>query len=435
MHLGKAPRLTRRARADFHKFFAGQALSNLGSAFTLFAIPLLVYQLTGSATNLALSSVAAGLPYLVFGLVAGAWADRVDRRRMMIAVELLRAVTIATIPLLATVATLPLWWIYAASFIATTLSILFNAGEFAAIPSLVTSADLVAANGRIQASYSFATVAGPPLAGLLATLAPLVNVLYLDALTFLVSAFTLIWIQGSFNTGAAPERRSLRAEIAEGLAYVWRHPVLRNISLMMALVNFVATTVFVQLVLFAKRELHATNFEYGLLVGAQSVGVIALSLVAGALRRRLPFGVVALGALAASGFLTVALAFTSALWPAVALVAAMAGLGVLFNINTASLRQAIVPNQLLGRIMSIAAVVAWSINPLGAILGSQLVERIGVRPVYALAGTLTVLIPVAFAFSPLGRAEMYLPEAGSREVKAGHPLAAPTLQATTPRDE
>lgn len=407
------------ARTDFGKFFAGQALSNLGSSFTLFAIPLLVYQLTGSATNLAISSAAQGLPYLLFGLVAGVWADRLDRRRMMIVVELLRAVAIVSIPLLATFALLPLWWIYLISFVTTTLSILFNAGEFAAIPSLVSSADLVAANGRIQASYSVATVAGPPLAGLLAALTPLVDVLYLDALTFLVSAGTLAWIKASFNTGRPSDARSIRADIAEGLAYVWRHPVLRNISLMMALVNFVATTVFVQLVLFAKRELRANDFEYGLIVGAQSVGVIALSLLAGGLRRRLPFGVVALGALALSGFLTVALSLSRSLWLAILLVGAIAGLGVLFNINTGSLRQSIVPNHLLGRVMSIAAVVAWSMNPLGALIGGALVVRFGVRPVYALAGTLTFAIATAFSFSPLGRAEQYLPAPGGRSPRQG----------------
>lgn len=400
------------ARTDFGKFFAGQALSNFGSSFTLFAIPLLVYQLTGSATNLAISSAAEGLPYLLFGLLAGAWVDRVDRRRMMIVVELLRAATIASIPFLATFGALPLWWIYGAGFVTTTLAILFNAGEFAAIPSLVTSDDLIAANGRIQASYSFATVAGPPVAGLLATVTPIVDVLYFDALTFLFSALTLVWIKASFNAGPRSAATSLRAEIAEGLRYVWRHPVLRNISLMMALVNFVATTVFVQLVLFAKRELHASDFQYGLVVGSQSIGVIALSLLAGRLRRRWPFGVVALGALALSGLLTVGLAFTGALWVAVPLVAAIAGLGTLFNINTGSLRQTIVPNHLLGRIMSIASVVAWSMNPLGALLGGALVTRFGVRPIYLLAGTLTSTIALAFAFSPLGHAEDYLPETG-----------------------
>lgn len=397
------------ARTDFGKFFAGQALSNLGSSFTLFAIPLLVYQLTASATNLAISSAAQGLPYLLFGLVAGAWADRLDRRLMMIVVELLRAAAIVSIPLLATFAVLPLWWIYLISFATSTASILFNAGEFAAIPSLVSSDDLVAANGRIQASYSVATVAGPPLAGLIATLTPLVDVLYLDALTFLVSACTLAWIRTSFNTGRPTSTKSIRADIAEGLAYVWRHPVLRNISLMMALVNFVATTVFVQLVLFAQQELRASDFEYGLIVGAQSVGVIALSLLAGRIRRRLPFGVVALGALALGGFLTVALSFSRSLWVAMALVGTIAGLGTLFNINTGSLRQSIAPNHLLGRVISIAAVVAWSMNPLGALIGGVLVARFGVRPVYAAAGTLTFAIATAFSFSPLGRAERYLP--------------------------
>lgn len=399
----------RRSRGDFWKFFGGQTVSNLGSSFTFFAIPLLVYQLTGSATNLAISSAAAGVPYLLFGLVGGAWADRVDRQRLMIAVEVLRALVLASIPALYALGALPLWWIYATSFVTTTLGILFNAGEFAAIPSLVASDDLVEANGRIQASYSFASIAGPPLAGLVAAVTSVANVLLLDALSFVVSALTLAWIGVSFNTGPVPERRSLRADIAEGLAYVWRHPVLRSISIMMALVNFVYSVVVVELVLFAKQRLHATNFEYGLLVGGGSVGVILLSLAAGPLRRRFRFGVVALGALALSGLLTILLALMPNVWLALPLWAVISGLGILFNINTGSLRQAIVPNHLLGRIISVAMVLAWSMNPLGALLGGYLVARTNVTLAYILSGALTFAIPVAFAFSPLGHAEDFLP--------------------------
>ncbi len=397
------------SRSDFWKFFAGQGLSAFGSSFTGFAIPLLVYQLTGSATNLAISSAATFLPYLLFGLIGGAWADRSNRKRLMIRTDLLRAAVIASIPALYYLDALPLWWIYATGFISTTLRILFDAAQFAAVPSLVSTDDLVKANGRIQASYQTAHIAGPPLAGLVATLTPVVNVLLFDALSFIVSALFLAWIRGSFNAEEGRERRSIRADIAEGLRYVWGHPVLRNISIMMALVNFVSTVTFVQLVLFAKERLRATDFQYGLLVSSGSVGVIVLSLAAGPLRRRFSFGVVALGALAVEGLLVIAFAFSPYYWVALPIWAVIRGLGVLFNINTSSLRQQIAPNHLLGRVVSVASVVAWSAIPLGTLLGGYLVELTNVTFVYALSGALSFLIPVAFAFSPLGHAEDYLP--------------------------
>src|SRR3954453_13682831 len=155
---------------DFFKFWAGQTISNLGSSFTQWAVPLLVFQLSHSAVNLGVAVAATFLPYLLFGLPIGAWVDRVDRKRLMILTDLLRALLLASIPLLAALDQLPLWWIYTAGFLISTLSIGFDAAEFAAIPSLVAREDTsagrasVAANGLIQARYSAATVAGPLLA-------------------------------------------------------------------------------------------------------------------------------------------------------------------------------------------------------------------------------------------------------------------------------
>src|SRR5437879_13687452 len=125
--------------SEFWKFWVAQPTSNLGTSFTQFALPLLVFKLTGSALNLAITTAATFLPYLLFGLVIGAWVDRVDRKRLMIATDVARAVVIASIPLLASIDRLSVEWIYVVSFLGTTLSICFSSAEFAAIPSLVPS--------------------------------------------------------------------------------------------------------------------------------------------------------------------------------------------------------------------------------------------------------------------------------------------------------
>lgn len=175
------PATTSRLSSDFWKYWTGQTISNLGSSITLFALPLLVYKLTGSALNLGISAAANFLPYLLFGLIIGALTDRVDRKRMMILTDLGRALTIASIPLMAVLGLLSVWWIYGVGFVASTLTICFDSGEFAAIPNLVKQDDLVTANGRIQASYSGASVAGPVLAGLLVAIAPLPTLLLIHA--------------------------------------------------------------------------------------------------------------------------------------------------------------------------------------------------------------------------------------------------------------
>jgi MFS family permease len=397
--------------ADFWKFWTGQVISVLGSSFTGFAIPLLIYRLTHSALNLGLTMTVEMLPYLMFGLVIGAWVDRVDRKRLMITVNVAMAVLIVSIPVASGLNHLSLALIYAVAFLASTLNIFFSSAEFAAVPKLVGADDLVTANGRIQASYSAAQIAGPILAGLLTSILPIATLLSFDSASYLVAAAALILVRVSFNSesDAGKERASVLHDVAEGLRYVLGHPVLRNISLMMAIVNFVSATTGAQIVLFAKEHLAVSNAQLGILFAAQGAGVVLTGLTAGWFRSRWSFSVVALGALMVSGALTVAYALAPWYWLVVPLLGLTAGFGILFNINTTSLRQQIVPNQMLGRVMSIAGVLAWSAIPLGALLGAAIISWThNVVGVYAGIGVLTVVIPACFWFSPLGHAEDYI---------------------------
>lgn len=415
-----------RSGRDFWLFFSGQTISNLGTSFTAFALPLLIYKLTGSAMNLALTTVFSMLPYLLFGLVIGAWVDRVDRKRLMISIELLNALLIASISLLATFDRLPLWWIYTLTFISSTIGIAFQSAEFSAIPSLVSQDNLVTANGRIQASYSAAQVAGPLLAGTLVSFMPIYDLLLLDASSFLLSAVTLSLIRIKFNSEEESKDTNILQDVSEGLRYVLGHPVLRNISIMMALVNFFGTTAFNQLIYFAQDHLHASDSQTGYLFSAGSVGVVVMGLLAGWFRKRWSFSTVALGALTASAIFQIVFALNRSIWVALPLWAVTSGLGILFNINTGSLRQAIVPNQMLGRVISIAGVLAWSAIPLGSYLGGLAIERTGnVSLVYLVTGVIVLIIPNIFRFTALGRAEQYIPNASA-------PAEEGTLQAAQP---
>jgi MFS family permease len=210
---------------DFWRFWTAQTVSNLGSSFTQFAFPLLVYRLTGSAVDLGIATAATFLPYLVFGLPLGAWMDRVDRKRAMIALEWINAAVILSVPLVAEFGHLTVWVIYAVTFIQSTIFIAFSAGEFAAIPSLVATDDLVTANGRIQASYSAAQVAGPLLAGALILWLPLTWVLAFDSASFVFSALLLATIHRSFNVVSEEpkEPTTILHDVREGLRYVLSH--------------------------------------------------------------------------------------------------------------------------------------------------------------------------------------------------------------------
>lgn len=403
---------------DFRRFWVGQTISNLGGSFTIFALPLLVFKLTGSALNLGLIMAFEFLPYLLFGLLIGAWVDRVDRKHMMISTDVVRAVVIGTIPLLAAFGLLTVWWIYAVGFVSSTLKIAFDAGEFAAIPSLVGTDDLVKANGRVQASYSTAFFLGPLLAGALVAVMPVQDVLVFDALSFLVSAFALALVRRSFNAEEDGEKTvaGIRRDVVEGLRYVLGHPVLRNISIMMALINLVIVTTQAQLVLFAKERLDAADSQVGILYSAGALGIVFLSLAAGPIRERVSFSKAALGALMLDGLLIIGFASIGSYWVAVPVWALVMGVAVFFNINTTSLRQQIVPNHMLGRVQSIAAVLAWSAIPVGSLLGGLAIESTGnVALVYGVIGALVFLIALSFCFTALGHAESYLPEAESSE--------------------
>jgi MFS family permease len=427
------PRASTRMNSDFWKYWTGQTISNLGSSVTLFALPLLVFKLTGSALNLGITTAAEFLPYLLFGLLLGAWMDRVDRKRMMIAVDIGRALIIASIPAMAAAGSLSVWWIYVVGFVQSTLTICFEAGQFAAIPGLVNQDDLVTANGRIQASYSAAQVIGPLLAGLLVTVMPLPMVMLVDAFSFLISSVSLALIRNSFNTGEKRTPSNILRDVIEGLRYVTGHPVLRNISLMMAMVNFVGTTAYAQIVLFARHQLQASDPQISLLYSAASIGVVVLSLSAGLLRKRWSFSTVALGALMSEGLLTIVFSQIHWYWLALPLWALMSGLGILFNINTSSLRQAIVPNHMLGRVISIASVLAWSAIPLGSIAGGYAITLTNnVALVYAVIGMFVFLIPFSFSFTPLGHAKRYIPAQKLQASAAMEDIASEPLSPDVP---
>jgi len=404
---------------DFWLYFGGQAVSQLGGSFTAFALPLLVFKLTHSATNLALTTVAEFVPYLLFGLLLGAVVDRFDRKRLMLGSDIAQALVIAVIPVLAVTGSLRVADIYAVTFVQSTLGIIFNCGEFAAIPSLVGEQELVTANARIMATNNAGQILGPGLAGALVAFVPVADLLFVDAGSFLVSSGCLALIRGSFNAAATPAGRpagsavrALLADVREGLAYVWSNPVLRSISIMMALINLVATTADSQLVLFARRALHATSSEIGFLYAAGAAGVVAVSLVAGPIRRRVSFAVAALGALVVTGLTMTAMALAGSYAAALVLWAASSGFGMLLNINTVALRQAIVPPQLYGRVVSVAQVLAWSAIPIGSLAGAAAINLSGsVTGVYAVIGGLIAAIAVAFAFSPIAHGDRYLAEA------------------------
>jgi Major Facilitator Superfamily len=391
---------------DFRLFWGGQAVSELGTAFTLFALPLLVFELTGSSVDLAIATATSFLPYLLFGLVLGAWGDRLDRRRLMIATDLLRAAVISSVPLLAGLGSLHVWWIYIVTFVSATLSIAFDAAASAVVPTLLDSDDFVAGNSRLLIGSQMGHVVGPLLAGaLLGAGLDTATVLYGDAASFLVSAASIALIATPLTAAAPSTRASIRTDVVDGLRFVFSQPLLRDLILLSALVNFTIATQWTQLVLFATERFDASGAQISVLWAAGSAGAILFALGAARLRRRVGFAGAVLGSLAGGSVAIIAFAWTPWFWSAVALWGLRIGLGQFGSINSVSLRQAVTPREMLSRVGAIGMVLAWSAIPAGALLGGWAIQASGnVQAVYTATGVACLLLAGTFSLGAVGQA-------------------------------
>jgi MFS family permease len=366
--------VSERRAGDFWIFWTGQIISQIGSALTSTALLLLVFKLSGSALDLGLASAATWVPYPLFGLFIGAWVDRVNRKGLMIGLDLARAAGLALLPGLALFGHLPIWWIYLVTFINSTLTVGFFSATNAAIPSLVSQDELLKANGRIQASAPFATIVGPLLAGVLLTSISLQVVLWVDAATFLVSALSLALIRTSFNAApgeARSERRSLRRDILEGLRYVLAQPVIRTMALFSLLANLAVAVFYPQIVFFAKEVLVASDAQVSQFFTAAGVGGVVFMLSAGFLRKRLSYGVILLGSIALQGVFVLAMIAVRVLWVDLLCFGIMFGMVGLFDVAFDTILQALTPNRLLGRVVAFTSVVAIFSRPVEHHLGRR----------------------------------------------------------------
>lgn len=406
-----------RRAGDFWIFWTGQTISQIGSALTATALPLLVFKLSGSALDLGLASAATWVPYPLFGLFIGAWVDRLNRKGLMIGLDIARAVVLAVLPTLALFGHLPIWWIYIVTFINSALTVGFTSATTAAIPSLVARDELLKANGRIQASTPFATIIGPLLAGLLLVRASLQVVLWVDAATFVVSAISLALIRTSFNATAGeaqPERRSLRRDILEGLRYVLAQSVVRSMALFSLLANLAVAVFYPQIVFYAKEVLVASDAQVSQFFTAAGVGAVIFMLSAGLLRKRLPYGVILLGSTVLEGACVLVMIAARLLWVDLVCFGVLFGLIGLYDVAFNSILQAIAPNQLLGRVVTFTSVVAIFSVPLSTIVGGAVIDQVkNVLLVFGILGVFLIVLALAFVRSPMARVEDYLPPAQS----------------------
>ncbi|MEU7554970.1 MFS transporter [Streptomyces sp. NPDC044571] len=227
---------------DFNVFWLGQTLSVLGGSITLLALPLLVLDATGSIVQMGLITVTAGVTGIATGMFAGYVVDRTDRRRLMIACDLVRAVLLGAVPFLWPAGP-RMWVLYVLTALVTALNTLFDVAYVTAVPNLVRPEDLTAANGRLMGTFAVGTLFGPVAAGFIAAGVGADWALGVDGATFLVSAAGLRWVtfgraEAAGGSGAGRGSGKLREMFLVGFRFLWTHRVLRPLTVLLTLLTF-----------------------------------------------------------------------------------------------------------------------------------------------------------------------------------------------------
>lgn len=388
----------------FSRLWAASAASNLGDGIWLIAAPLLAATLTRDPVLIAGISVAQRLPWLLFGLLSGALADRLDRRHSMIVIALVRAslVGLLGMSVLSGWATIPL--LYLVFFVIGTGETLFDTSASALLPALVDRDDLARANGRLASTMTVTNqFAGPPLGGLLFSLAASIPFL-IGAIGLAAAAGLLKAIPGTFRA-EQPERApqtSLLTEINEGMRWLWSHRLLRTMALSMAVLNITVVAQVSIMVLYAEEHLGLGAQGFGVLVTLYGVGGVMGGMVAGRILARTGASTYLRLAIALEAMIPAAMAVTHQ--PIVAgIVLAIFGLhAIVWGVLLSTLRQELTPDRLRGRVKSVTTVLELGTAAPGALFGGVLTAKIGLTAPFW-AGTVCgiVLLPLVWSdFSP-----------------------------------
>jgi MFS family permease len=366
-----------RRNRDFMVLWSSQVVSTVGTRASSIAFPLLVLAVTHSPAKAGLVGFAQTLPFLLLYLPAGAFIDRWDRKRTMLACDAGRAVALGSIAVTIALGWLSLAQVVVVALIEGSLFVLFDLAEGAALPQFVAQDQLQAAIAQNQAKTQGADVVGQPLGGVLFSVSPLLPFLT-DAVSYVVSFVAVLFIRRAFQPPRLRQPARLKAEIAEGLLWVWRQPFLRAAVAMIGGVNLIFNALTLVLIVRAK-ELGASPALIGALFAFVGVGGLLGSFVAPWVQRR--FG--ARRVVVTIGWLWVAQIGVLALVPNVLSLGVVSGLrsfaAPAFNVVVNSHVYRVTPDRLLGRVRSAARLVAWGSIPLGTLAGGFLAGAFGAR--------------------------------------------------------
>ena len=376
----------------FWRLWTSSGLSNLADGVAKIALPLIAVQFTRSPTLIAGLTFALTLPWLLFALPAGVLADRLDRRRAMIGANLVRASLFGALALAVLTDVSSIWVLYLVALGIGIAETIYDTSAQSILPQIVPRPLLSRANGRLYAVELTANeFVGPPLGGFLVAGGAVFAVAAPGAL-WVVALVALLLVPGRFRV-ERPEPTTMRADVVEGLRFLWRQRVLRTLALMVGGFNFASNAAFALLVLYAvgpASPMALSEPAFGLLLTAVAIGSLIGSFLAEKVEARFGRARSLFVGFMAGAFCLAAPGLTTNPY-LVAAAFVVGGIGIVIaNVVTVSLRQTITPDRLLGRVNSGYRLLAWGSRPLGAATGGLLAELVGLHTVFLIMGVLTL---------------------------------------------
>ncbi|WP_106614244.1 MFS transporter [Saccharothrix carnea] len=369
--------MARRLGPDFTKLWFASAVSNFGDGMTMAAGPLLLASLTDDPALVAGAVFAHQLPWLLFSLLSGVIVDRLDRRRLAVVANVARGVVVAGLAAAIWTGHASVPVVYACLFLLGVGETIADNAQSALLPAVVAPEHLPRANSRLMATHILGNqLVAPPVGAALFVVAAAVP-FGLDAVSFLVAALLIAALRG-VPAQAPVQRRTVRAEIGEGLRWLWRHRVLRTLALCLCLMNLTLMGVVSILVLYSAERLDLDPRWFGLLLSAIAVGGVLGTAVASRLIDRFGPTVLLRVGLVVEAATHLGLALARDVWAAGGVLAVFGVHAVVWNVITQSLRQREVPDALRGRVGSAYFLLSTGGSALGALVGGLLARQFGI---------------------------------------------------------
>lgn len=403
------PEPTERLRSDrdFVLLWSGSSVSYFGSGVTRVVLPILVYQQTGSAALTALLVTAQASPYLLFGFVAGAVADRMARLRLMALCNLFSAVAVASLPIAGLLGILTVPQIFVVALLLGGSFVLFDAASFGTLPVIVGRQRIPQAMGTLASTETVLLIAAPMVAGVLVGLVSPVAVLWIDIGSYLVSAGTLSQIRrGRGVLTSGPPTPMLR-DIVEGLRFVWRNQLIRPLTAAGFGINFTAGAIVSLIVVYGVRQLGlgVTDPLLGVLYAAGSVGSLLATTTLPWLAKRMSPPRMTVGVLALNVAAVFTLVAAQSFVVGVICLVAWWATWTFVNLNGITLRQQLTPDALQGRVNTSARAIAYAGQPIGAAVAAAVSSALTLSATFLVVAVGVIAATATAWFSPLRRVD------------------------------